>query len=103
MHPLTRRELGSDFALSRVLDHGGLPGVTQEPSAQAYLENYVRTYLREEVQQEGLTRNMGAFSRFLEAASFLQGSVLNVSAVSRECAVERKVVEHYFDPFCSAE
>ena len=32
MHPLTRRELGSDFALSRVLDHGGLPGVTQEPS-----------------------------------------------------------------------
>lgn len=46
---------------------------------------------------------LGAFSRFLEAASFSQGSVLNVSAVSRECTVERKVVEHYFDPFCSAE
>jgi predicted AAA+ superfamily ATPase len=56
----------------------------------------VRTYLREEVQQEGLTRNLGAFARFLEAASFSQGQVLNVAAVSRECAVERKVVEHYF-------
>lgn len=96
MHPLTRRELGSDFALSRFLDHGGLPSVTQEASPRAYLESYVRTFLREEVQQEGLTRNLGAFSRFLEAASFSQGSVLNVSAVSRECAVERKVVEHYF-------
>lgn len=96
MHPLTSRELGSDFALSRFLDHGGLPSVTQEASPRAYLESYVRTYLREEVQQEGLTRNLGAFSRFLEAASFSQGSILNVSAVSRECAVERKVVEHYF-------
>ena len=96
MHPLTSRELGSDFALSRFLDHGGLPSVTQEASPRAYLESYVRTYLREEVQQEGLTRNLGAFSRFLEAASLSQGSILNVSAVSRECAVERKVVEHYF-------
>ena len=96
MHPLTSRELGSDFALSQFLDHGGLPSVTQEVSPHAYLESYVRTYLREEVQQEGLTRNLGAFSRFLEAASFSQGGVLNVSAVSRECAVERKVVEHYF-------
>jgi hypothetical protein len=37
-----------------------------------YLESYVTTYLREEVQQEGLTRNLAAFSRFLEAASFSQ-------------------------------
>jgi uncharacterized protein len=48
------------------------------------------------VQQEGLTRNLGAFSRFLEAASFSQGSPLNVSQVARDCGVERKVVENYF-------
>jgi predicted AAA+ superfamily ATPase len=56
----------------------------------------VQTYLREEVQQEGLTRNLGAFARFLEAAIFSQGSVLNITAVARECHVERKVVEDYF-------
>ena len=43
-----------------------------------------------------MTRNLGAFSRFLEAASFSQSSILNISSVSRECAVERKVVENYF-------
>ena len=34
------------------------------------------TYLREEVQQEGLARNLAAFARFLEAASFSQGAIL---------------------------
>jgi predicted AAA+ superfamily ATPase len=53
-------------------------------------------YLREEVQQEGFARNIGSFSRFLEAASFSQGSVLNLAAVARECAVERKTVSGYF-------
>ena len=36
------------------------------------------------------------FGRFLEAASFSQGSVLNMAAVARECAVSAKVVEDYF-------
>ena len=43
-----------------------------------------------------MTRNLSAFSRFLETASFSQGSILNASSVARECAVERKVVENYF-------
>ncbi len=47
-------------------------------------------------RQEGLTRNLPAFSRFLEAASFSQGSVLNISAVARECHIERKTVENWF-------
>jgi len=56
----------------------------------------VHTYLDEEVRQEGLTRNMAAFARFMESASFSQGAVLNISEVARECSVERKVVEGYF-------
>ncbi|MSP60099.1 MAG: ATP-binding protein [Myxococcales bacterium] len=99
MHPLTAAELGDDFDLRRSLAVGQLPSVYVERdlgAARDYLTSYVRTYLREEVQQEGLTRNLAAFGRFLEAASFSQGAPLNVSTVARECAVERKVVEDYF-------
>lgn len=96
MHPLTRRELGETFDLRRSLRFGQLPAAYVEDDPAAYLTSYVRTYLREEVQQEGLTRNLGAFSRFLEAASFSQGSPLNMSAVARDCHIERKVVEDYF-------
>lgn len=56
----------------------------------------MHTYLREEVQQEGLTRNLAAFARFLEAASFSQESVLNMAAVARECGISAKAAENWF-------
>jgi len=96
MHPLMVAELGKDFDLNHSLKYGQLPSVYTEKDPKAYLESYVKTYLEEEVRQEGLTRNLGAFSRFLEAASFSEGAVLNISSVARESAIERKVVENYF-------
>ena len=96
MHPLTSSELGGDFNLEQSLRAGHLPAAYSHPDPDKYLAGYVKTYLEEEVRQEGLTRNLGAFARFLEAAGFSQGAVLNVSEVARECGVERKVVESYF-------
>jgi uncharacterized protein len=96
MHPLSVVELGDDFRLEHSIRYGQLPSVYTEADPKKYLEAYVRTYLEEEIRQEGLTRNLSAFARFLEAASFSQGSVLSISSVARECHVERKVVESYF-------
>ena len=96
IHPLTISELGSDYKFEHSLRYGQLPSVYREKDPKKYLESYVKTYLEEEIQQEGLTRNLASFSRFLETASFSQGSVLNVSEIAREAAVERKVVENYF-------
>ena len=96
MHPLTAIELGRDFDLQRALRYGCLPFACTTAEPADYLGSYVSTYLREEVQQEGFARNVGAFSRFLEAASFSQGCVLNMAAVARESSVHAKVVEDYF-------
>jgi predicted AAA+ superfamily ATPase len=96
MHPLIAAELGRDFDLKRALRYGCLPLATTEPDPRDCLKSYVTTYLREEVQQEGFARNLGAFARFLEAASFSQGAILNVAAVARESAVHAKVAEDYF-------
>ena len=96
MHPFTALELGSDFDLKRALQYGCLPMAATSDNPQEYLKSYAATYLREEVQQEGLTRNIAAFGRFIEVASFSQGSVLNMAAVARDCAVSAKVAEDYF-------
>lgn len=98
-HPLTAVELADSFDLVRALTYGLLPTIydsEKDVDPATYLAGYVASYLREEVLQEGLTRNVSAFSRFLEAASFSQGEVLNVTQVARECSVHRKVVESYF-------
>lgn len=96
---LTADELGDAFDLKTAIRQGMLPTLydtnrTVDPGT--YLNAYVRLYLNEEVMQEGLTRNAGQFSRFLEAASFSQAQVLNMTAVARDCQVHRKVVENYF-------
>jgi predicted AAA+ superfamily ATPase len=96
MHPLSAAELGRDFNMEHSLRFGQLPTAYSDPEPNKYLASYVKTYLEEEVRQEGLTRNLGAFARFLEAASFSQGAVLNISEVARDSAVERKAVESYF-------
>ena len=85
----------------RLIEHavhwGMLPTVWTGPDPDGYLRGYVGTYLREEVQQEALVRNIGSFSRFLEAASFSQAAVLNVQTVAADCAINRKTVENHFD------
>ena len=96
MHPLTTVELQEDFDLNKSLLYGNLPALGSEPDSKFYLDSYVKTYLREEVLQEGLTRNLSAFSRFLEVASFSQGETLNMSEIAREAGVNRKVIASYF-------
>ena len=96
MHPLTVAEQGDAFNLRDSLQSGHLPARFGESDPGKYLEDYVQTYLREEVMQEGLTRNIGHFSRFLEVASFSQGTTVNISAVARESQISRPVAESYF-------
>jgi uncharacterized protein len=96
MHPLTSREQGDAFQLTESVRLGHLPARFNEPDPRKYLADYVQTYVREEVLQESLTRNIGHFSRFLEAASFSQGAVVNTSEIAREAQIDRSKAENYF-------
>lgn len=95
MHPFAAAELKDNFNLKKALEFGLIPVIAGSSNPAESLKAYVNLYLREEVQMEGLTRNIGNFARFLEAVSFSHGAVLTVSNIARECQVERKVVEGY--------
>lgn len=97
MHPLTCQELGNDFNLGRSLAYGHLPMAVKSASPQKYLSSYVATYLREEVLQESLTRNIALFTRFLETASFSQGEIISYTAISREIGSNRHTINNFFD------
>jgi len=95
MHPFVAHELGAAFDLERALTFGLLPVVHQTGNPKAALSAYIDLYLREEIQQEGLVRNLGPFTRFLEAVTFSHGSQLVSSEISRECGVGRTTVDSY--------
>lgn len=97
MHPLIIQEIKEAFNFEHALHYGLLPMAVDHQDPKKYLESYIQTYVREEVLQEGLTRNIGAFTRFLEIASFSQGSTLNYSEIAREISLSRFLVANYFD------
>jgi predicted AAA+ superfamily ATPase len=97
MPPFLAAELGPKFDLEAALLRGMIPLIVDSPNPTETLKSYVSLYLREEVQQEGLVRNVGNFARFLEAASLSHGQVLNLSGIARECEVSRKTVEGFLD------
>jgi predicted AAA+ superfamily ATPase len=95
MHPFMLSEMGGKYDMEMALIHGLIPLICMTAEPLDTLNTYVSLYIREEVQYEGFTRNIGNFARFLEAISFSHGSQLNISNVARECEIERKVVENY--------
>lgn len=96
LFPLTANEMGDEFNLKKALRFGLLPMSTTSENPKKYLDSYVKTYLKEEIELEGLTRNIGSFARFLETASYSQASLLSISQIATDAQVHRKIVEDYF-------
>lgn len=94
-HPFMARELNKDFHLEKALKYGMVPLIIASSDPEKVLNTYITLYIKEEVQAEGLVRNIGHFSRFLEIISFSHASIINKNHIARECQVTRKLVENY--------
>lgn len=100
LFPLTTAEMGFALPVEQLVRFGALPlSVTAADDAmrEDFLRAYVLTYLSEEIRAEGLVRNLGSFSRFLEIASLAAGQTTNVSGIARDSGVARDTVRGYFD------
>ncbi len=94
-HPYTAFELGEEFNLSKALKTGMIPLIWSSGVPEDKLQAYIDLYLQEEVKAEALVRQIGEFSRFLQAMSFSHGAILNLTNISRECEVPRKTVDSH--------
>ena len=95
LYPLVYSEF-SDFSLFKALNSGLLPRHYDAAKPARLIQSYVGDYLKEEIMAEALTRNIPAFSRFLEIAALSNGEVLNFTNIARECGVSSPTVKEYF-------
>jgi predicted AAA+ superfamily ATPase len=86
--------------LLRALNNGLIPSHYLSVNPRKSLDAYVRDYLKEEVFDEGLTRNVPAFSRFFEALGYCHGELINHANIARDCGVDAKTVKEYFQILC---
>ena len=96
LHPFSASELGTSFNLDRALSHGLVPGIWGSDDPDEDLAGYVSLYLEQEIMQEGATRNLPAFSRFLEVAALSSGEQINYQAIASDAQIARSTVQEYF-------
>ncbi|HXW52514.1 MAG TPA: AAA family ATPase [Myxococcota bacterium] len=94
LFPLVSAEL-EQFDLLNYLNTTGLPEFSGKPMAQEFLRAYVGTYLKEEIQAEALTRNLQAFSRFLEVMALGNGQELNLTNIASDVGIPAKTIQGY--------
>lgn len=94
---LSAMEIGADFDLDRMLNHGTLPVHYLDEEPWEKIGAYVDLYLKEEILDEGLTRNLPAFAEFLRIAAIGDTEITNFSNVGRECGVASSTVRGYYE------
>ncbi len=95
LFPLVYKEI-PDFSLEKALNDGLLPSMYTSEIPERMKQSYIGDYLKEEIMAEALTRNIPAFSRFLEVSSFSNGEILNYQNIAAECGISAPTVKDYF-------
>lgn len=95
LYPLSWSEV-PDFDLDRYLRFGGLPAIYLSSDPAEELGAYVKTYLYEEIQAEGIVRKLPQFSRFLQGAALANGQLLNFANISSDSGVPAATVREYY-------
>lgn len=95
LFPLTSFEI-PDFDLSRIIHFGSLPAIYKSKKPKALLQSYTRTYLKEEIQAEGLVRRLQPFSLFLELAGKTNTELINYSNIASDVGVSSNTIKEYY-------
>jgi predicted AAA+ superfamily ATPase len=95
LYPLVSAEIGK-IDLLKFLLYGGMPSIYLSKEPIEEVQAYVRNYLYEEIQAEGLTRNIPQFSRFLEVAALSCGQIINYTKIANDVGFSPTTIREYY-------
>lgn len=96
LYPFVSAEI-PDFDLHHAICYGMLPPHYLARNPRRRLSAYIDIYLKEEIKEEALVRNLNAFQRFLEVAALTDGEIINRNNIAQDCGVSANTVSGYFD------
>ena len=94
LFPLTSTEI-PDFDLMTYLNRGGLPSVYPSNDYVEELRAYTALYLKEEIQNEALTRKVAQFSEFLDLIALSNGEEISYQSIAGDCGVSPNSIKNY--------
>ncbi|MCR5849089.1 MAG: DUF4143 domain-containing protein [Bacteroidaceae bacterium] len=96
LYPLVSAEI-PNFNIDRAVTYGMIPSHYLAKNPHRLLSGYIDIYLKEEIKEEALVRNLDAFHRFLEVAALTDGEIINNNNIAQDCGVHATTVSAYFD------
>lgn len=99
LHSFSVFEIEDRFSLGEALQWGMLPKIFEFSDADLktnYLQAYAHTYLKEELWEEHVIKQLEPFRRFLEVAAQMNGKIINYSNIARDVGVDDKTVKSYY-------
>ncbi len=94
LFPLTSNEI-PDFDLMTYLNRGGLPSVYPSDDYVEELRAYTGLYLKEEIQNEALTRKVAQFSEFLDLMALTNSQEISYQSIAGDCGVSANSIKNY--------
>lgn len=94
LFPLVSREI-PDFDLLRLMNQGGLPSIYLSDEPEEDLTAYIDTYLREEIKAEAVTRNVTAFTEFLDVIARTNGQEVNYESFASDLQISPSSFKNY--------
>ena len=96
MYPLVSAEI-PDFDIDHAVCYGMVPSHYLAKNPSRRLAAYIDIYLKEEIKEEALVRNLSVFQRFLEVAALTDGEIVNNNNIAQDCGISAVTVSAYFD------
>ena len=87
------------FFLDEVLNFGSLPSVylnSNQEIKYEILKTYTNTYIKEEIKEEALVRNLHAFNEFLFLAAEENTNLINYSNIAQDTGVSLNTIKEYY-------
>lgn len=96
LFPFVSAEI-SDFDMFRAINNGMIPRHYMVHNPQKRLEAYIGVYLKEEIQEEAVVRQLSSFNRFLDVAAQCDGEMINYTNIAQDCGVSATTIKEYFN------
>lgn len=83
-------------SLEEIFLRGMLPPAWDDEDPDGFFDDYISTYLQDEIAAEGVTRNLPGFGNFLQMAALQSGEQLNYTNIANDIGITRQSVANWY-------
>lgn len=83
-------------SIEEIFLRGMLPSAWADEDPDRFLDDYISTYLQDEIAAEGVTRNLPGFGNFLQMAALQSGEQLNYTNIANDIGMSRQSIANWY-------